>query len=727
MTPQIALHRRDFLRAVLAGSGLVLASRVGTSHVWAQSQADPTTWSPDIFLTIDSTGLLTIITHRSEMGTGIRTTLPLVLAEELDALVDRIVLEQAIGDARYGDQNTDGSNSIRGFYKSMRTIGASARNLLERAAAERWKVDPSECSVREHAVHHVASGQSIGFGDLVADAAKLEPAKKKELRYKSPEEWRYVGQPTKIYDLHDMTVGKATFAADVTPAGCVYAVIARSPVLGGRVAKVDDAEALKVPGVTSIQRLPEASAPYAFKALGGVAVIARHTHAAIRGRDALVIEWDNAPAGDNAQYDSDAYRTQLEAAVRAPGKSVRSQGDAAAALKSPTKRLERDYYLPLLAHAPMEPPAAVAITGEDGVELWACTQNPQAVQAAVAEALEIAPEKVICHVTLLGGGFGRKSKPDYCVEAALLSRELKVPVKVVWTREDDLRHDYYHACDAMHLEAGLDAEGNLVGWLGRSACPPIMSTFQAGMESPGMELGMGFTNMPYACENIAIEACDAPPHVRIGWLRSVANVFHAFGVSSFSDELAQLAGRDALEWVTQSVGNPEHRLVKISQFCAEKAGYGQEQPRGQAQGFAVHASFGSYVAVVATVALSKEGKLSFPRVDIAIDCGLAINPDRIRAQMEGSVIFGLSLTLQGAITAKDGAIVQGNFDTYPVQRMSETPAAIHVHILPSDQKSGGVGEPGVPPVAPAVCNAIARITGKRITHLPLTGQDLSWS
>ncbi len=744
-----ALSRRGFLKGLVAAGGLVLSVRLGAQSVLANVGAvGADDFSPNLFLSIDKKGIVTILAHRSEMGTGIRTALPLVVADELDAELDQVRIEQAIGDKRLGDQNTDGSKSIRDFYQPMREAGAAARAMLEQAAAKQWGVPVSECKAREHAIVHEKSGKRAGFGDLVEAAAKLSVPKVGDLTFKSPAQWRYVGKDHKIVDARDLTTGAAKFGLDVTPEGTVFAMIARSPVIGGKVKSVDSSAAKAVKGVLDVFELPGPKPPYVFQALGGVVVTAKNTWAAKKGRDALKIEWD---AGANASYDSKEYRKALEAAARKQGEVVRSRGDGKQALADAADTHVAEYYLPHLAHASMEPPAAVAHVKGDKCEVWAPVQNPQAAQETVGAALGIDPQNVRCNVTLLGGGFGRKSKPDYCAEAALLSKRLGKPVKVVWTREDDIRFDYYHSVAALRMEAALDKDGKPTAWLQRTVFPTIFSTFMPGATKGGaMELGLGFTDVPYDIPNLRCEVGEAESHVRIGWLRSVSNIYHAFAVSTFTDELATKAGRDPLEYTLELIGKPREldfdgaeypnygqpkdrfpadtgRLKAVAELCAQKAGWGKKLPKGRGQGFAVHRSFLSYVAVVAEVEVGKDGKLSIPRVDIALDCGLVVSPDRVRAQMEGSVIFGQSLTLHGEITATNGAIDQSNFHDYQMTRMHEAPREIHVHLVDSSAPPAGVGEPGVPPVAPAICSAIAKATGKRIRELPLMKQDLSWS
>lgn len=746
------LSRRRFLHGMVGAGALIVGV---PRHAFAKTTGDGATaaaasFEPGMWLALSPDGTVTITTHRSEMGTGIRTSLPAVVADELGADMTRVKVAQAIGDARYGDQNTDGSRSVRDFYDIMRTAGASARQMLIATAADQWKVPATECTARDHAVHHEASKRSVPFGELAAKARTQKVPDEKSLVFRPASEYRYVGKDFPITDLEGILRGTAPFGMDIKREGMKYAAIARSPVLGGALAKHDGAEALKVKGVEKIIVLPSAKAPYGFQALGGVAVVASSTWAAFKGRDALEIEWT---PGANASFDSDAFRKTLEETSHKTGTVVRKKGDAAAVLAKASKTHEADYYAPLLAHATMEPPVAVAHVTKDRCEAWAPVQNPQAAQASLAAALGIKPENVIVNVTLLGGGFGRKSKPDFVVEAALLSREVGAPVKVVWSREDDLHHDYFHSVSAVHLRAALDEAGKPTAILGRTVFPPIPSTFAPGAVSPSDgELSLGFVDMPFDVGNLLLERGDAPAHVRIGWLRAVCNVWHAFAACSFADELAHLAGKDPLSYVVDLIG-PDRtidpakegasyknydetlvdypvdtgRLKRTLELAAKELGWGKKLPKGQGFGLAVHRSFCSYVAMGVEVKVSKDGRLLIPRVVVAIDCGKAISPDRVRAQMEGSVIFSQSLATDGAITVKAGKVEQNNFNDYRIVRIGEDVRDIKVLIVPSEAGPGGVGEPGVPPFAPALCNAVFAATGKRIRSLPLSKHDLSWS
>src|SRR5580704_14733842 len=439
------VSRRDFLGGVFSTGALVL----GASVLPLKTSAAPSgnaTWQPSVYLGLEPDGRVIIIAHRSEMGTGIRTALPMIVAEELDADWARVKIEQAIGDKKYGSQDTDGSESIRDFYDPMREAGATARMMLESAAASKWGVPVAECRARNHEVAHAKSNRKLGFGELVALAAKQPVPKKEQLKFKSPAEYRYVGKNVPVADLDDILAGHAVFGMDARIPGMVYASIERPPVFGGKLKSYDDAEARKVRGVSSTQTIPPFKPPYGFQPLGGVAVIADNTWAAMQGRRKLKIDWDLGP---NASHDSVAYKKTLQDTARKACKVARNDGDVDAVFKNAAKVHEAEYYVPHLAHASMEPPVAVAEFKNGKVEAWAPTQNPQAVQDTVAKALGIKPEDVLCHVTLLGGGFGRKSKPDYVAEAAILSKQLGKPVKVVWSREDDIRFDFYHAVAAM--------------------------------------------------------------------------------------------------------------------------------------------------------------------------------------------------------------------------------------------------------------------------------------
>jgi isoquinoline 1-oxidoreductase subunit beta len=747
------VSRRRFLTGgMIAAGALVLGVRYYGKLSWGDqlphdTNADHATLHPNVYLGIEPDGTVWIVASRSEMGTTSRTTLPLVVADELDADWKRVKIEQAIGDKRYGDQNTDGSHSIRSFYDAMREAGASGRFMLIQAAAKEWSVPATECETDLHAVVHRATNRRAGYGDLSTAAAKLPVPKREELKLKPKSAWRYVGKGQVSYDLEALVTGKAIYGMDARVDGMMYASVEHPPVLGGKVKSYDDKEALKVTGVRqTVQIDPFQQAP-AFQPLGGIAVIADNTWAAFQGRKKLNISWDNGP---NETYNSDAYKNELRATSHNPCKVVRSIGDADAAFAKGGKIHEADYYVPLLAHASMEPMVALAEFKDGKATLWAPTQNPQAVQDIVSKELGIAKEDVICHVTLLGGGFGRKSKPDYVAEAAVLSKKTGRPVKVVWTREDDIKFDYYNAVASMYMKASLGANGKPTAWLQRSVFPPIPSIFDVNtVYGDPAHLQQGWTDIPYDLPNLRIENGPAKAHVRIGWLRSVANVYHAFAIQCFTDELAHAAGRDPLDYLLDLIGNPRTidfkgveypnygasmeaypwetgRLRRVTEVVAEKSGWGKRKHgKGTGVGIAAHRSFLTYVATVVEVEVNDQGEVRIPRVDTVLDAGLVVNPEATRAQFEGAAVFGASIVRSGEITATKGAIDQSNFQDYPVARIGEAPYQTNVYIVDNDAPPAGVGEPGVPPFVAAFCNAIFAATGKRVRDLPITKLGLS--
>jgi isoquinoline 1-oxidoreductase beta subunit len=743
--------RRGFLGTIFSAGALVFAGGVASAAILEPEADTPKTsaWTPNVFVGLDTDGSVTIVAHRSEMGTGIRTTLPMVLADELGADWNRVRVQQALGEATlYGSQNTDGSCSIRDFYEIMRASGATARVMLERAAAAQWNVPAAECKAINHEVVHTPTGRKAGFGELTTAAVRQPLPHPEDIHLRPASEFRYIGKGVPSVDLNNICTGKAVYGFDAHLPGMVYASIERSPVLGGKLKGFDDSETKKVAGVLETLTIDSAQPPYGFQALGGVAVIAENTWAASQGRKKLKVDWESGP---NALFDSALYKKSLLETVNKPQQVVRTAGDVNAALSTATKTVEANYYTPLLAHTPMEPPAALAHFKEGKVEVWTATQNPQEVLTTVSKALGIKPEDVTCHVTLLGGGFGRKSKPDYVAEAAILSKKLGKPVKVSWTREEDVHFDYFHATSAMYFKAGLDTTGKPSAWLQRVAFPPIGSIFDAKEQYGTGELSLGFLDVPFDIANFQAENGPAQAHVRIGWLRSVANIYHAFGIQCFMDELAHAANQDPIEYWLAALGEPrtldlttQHakysnygksaaqypldtgRLRKVVEVVRDQSGWANRKTSpGHAWGFAAHRSFLTYVATVVEVEIDKQGKLRIPTVHMAVDCGSAINPDRVKAQFEGAAVFGTSVALLGEITAADGRIQQSNFNNYRVARMNESPLQTHVHLIESGAQPTGVGEPGVPPMAPALCNAIFAATGKRIRELPLSKTKLA--
>jgi isoquinoline 1-oxidoreductase beta subunit len=512
MSNVILVSRRGFLKTTLSAGTLILCARVFPGEA-IEALAAAEKWYPSVYLGVEPNGTVIIVAHRSEMGTGIRTALPMVAADELDADWKRVRISQAIGDPKYGNQDTDGSKSIRDFYGALRQAGATARLMLERAAAAKWGVPIAECRAHNHQVVHT-DGRTLGFGELVTIAAKQPVPGKVELRFKTPDEFRYIGTGVPIIDLADICTGKATYGIDARMPGMVYASIERSPVIGGKLKSHNDKEARKVKGVLQTVVIEAAKPPYAFQALGGVAVIADSTWAAQQGRQKLKVTWE---LGDNASYESEAYRKSLLETAGQPQKVIRTIGDVDAEFAKASSIHDAEYYVPLLAHAPMEPPAVVADYRNGKVTAWAAAQNPQAVQDTVAKAVGITKRDVICHVTLLGGAFGRKSKPDYVAEAAVLSKKVGKPVQVTWTREDDIRFDYYNSVAGMYLKAALGTDGKPTAWLQRVVFPPITSLFDVNaVYGDPMHLGQGWVDVPFDIPNLRVENGPAKAHVRIG-------------------------------------------------------------------------------------------------------------------------------------------------------------------------------------------------------------------
>jgi len=746
-------------RGILKGAaGFVLAAHFlpGTAQAF---EAYPTQGlnmpngvrnDPHIFVSIDPDGQVTIIAHRSEMGTGSRTSLPMIIADEMEADWDRVTIVQAEGDEpKYGNQDTDGSRSLRHHIQPCREIGAAVRKMLEMAAAKKWAVSEDMVEASGHQVTHRTLGTRIGYGDLAAAAMALETPARDQLRFKTEQEFRYIGKgQVPIYDLHDITTGKAVYGADVNLPNMKFAVIARPPVVGATVKSVDDSAALAVPGVEKIIQIPVTPLGSKFKPLGGVAVIAKNTWAALQGRDALKIEWDR---GEHGSFNTADYEKELRASVAKPGASVRNQGDTEAALKSSARTLTYEYYQPHLAHAPMEPPAAVAAFKDGKCEVWAPVQSPYTARTDTAEYLGLKPDDVRVNVTLLGGGFGRKSKADFATEAAFLAKQLGGSVKVQWTREDDIRNGYSHTSSVERIDVGLDADNKVTAWRHRSAAPSFLSTFvkDEGNQHE-IEIGMGLENLPYEIANVSAEQCKAYAHTRIGWYRSVSNIPRAFAVQSATAELAAELGKDQKDFLIEMIGTdrvleakaaglpgkfwnqyePQEefpfdtaRLRAVAELAADKAGWGKSLPEGEGLGIAVHRSFVSYIAMVVHAKV-ENGTVKVPEVHVAIDCGFAANPERIRSQMQGACVFGMTTALHLGLTFEDGEVQQGNFNDYEMVRSDNFPEVVHTHIVPHpfSVHATGVGEPGVPPFIPALTNAIFNASGKRIRNLPIGDQ-----
>ncbi len=763
------VSRRGVVGGLLAGAGFVMAFRIDPASAREALTPYPTggdgmphktVADPNVFIAIDSDGAVTIVTHRAEMGTGIRTSLPMVVADEMEADWSRVKLVQAPGDEpKYGNQDTDGSRSMRHFVQPMRQCGAAMRTMLESAAATKWGVDASLVRAKNHQVvlldnDKKETGKAFGFGEL-AEAAKALPVPPQDkLLYKTPDEFTLMRKgETKIADLHDITVGKAIYGADIRLPGMKFAVMARPPVLGGKIAKYDAAATLKTPGVEGVHEIAGVyKNPRGFAILGGIAVVANSTYAAMAGRDALAIEWDH---GANVSYNSDAYAKEMAETAAQPGKVIRNQGDPDAAFKTAKEVFSADYHAQHLVQAAMEPLVAIARVAGGKAEIWAPIQSPYGARKDIAEALKLPIEDVTVHVTLLGGGFGRKSKWDFMVEAALLSQTLGgTPVLLQWTREDDMHNGFYHTVSVERIEAAIDDKGKVTGWRHRTVAPSIISTFKEddGYSFP-IEYGMGFVNTPFDIPNVRCENGKAMAHTRIGWYRSVSTIPHTFAVQSAVTEIADKLGRDPKDFLLELIGPdrkldpkalgfPEDfwnygdpyeafpidtaRLKNVIRLVAEKAGWGKAMPANHGLGIAAHCAWSSYVATIVHCEIDKGGIIRVPEVHTAIDCGFYVNPERIRSQLEGAAVMGMSNTLYSGITFKDGAVEQSNFTDFQVARMSNFPKTVHVHLVeaPHGTHSGGVGEPGIAPFSAALCNAVFAASKKRLRNLP-TGETVA--
>lgn len=726
------LTRRGFFAGL--GAGLVVAAMPRVARAAAGLD-------PHVLVHIALDGTTTIVCHRSEMGQGIKSSLPVLIGDELGTDPARVVVVQADGDKKYPDQGTDGSTSIRKQYDELRRAGAAARMMLIAAAAKRWNVKPETCTTANHQVIHKPSKRTLAFADVVEAASKLPLPKLIELR-PADELARVAAADLPLVDGKAYVTGSAQYGADVALPGLVVAVIARPPVVGGKVAKYDAERALSVRGVRKVIEMPAAAPPWGFQPWGGIAVIGEHTWAALQGRAALAITWDH---GAHASYSSPAYRDQLLAAVRGAGTKLRDVGNVDEAFARATKTIEAEYVVPHLAHLQMEPLVAVARITNGEVEVWAPTQDPQANLEQIAKFLGISADHVKVHVTLLGGAFGRKAKSDFVLEAVYLAKQLgdAVPVRVQWTREDDVKHGYYNAVSAQRLRGALDDHGNLIAWHHKTAFTPIRATFDGKTDTPSIdELQQGVTDVALAAPNVRAEACKAPVHTRIGWYRSVYNNFHAFAVGSFIDELAHARGADPRDTWLDVIG-PARKLSLADLGIKKLSNYGEALDRhpvdagrlrgvitrvtelaawsnrkGRALGLAAHRSFVSYAAAVISVVPDPLHGYRIDEAWIAIDAGTVVNKDRVHSQLEGAVVMGISNALYGGITMTDGVPDQTNFRDARVARIRDVPYRIHTDIVESTEPPSGVGEPGTPPVAAALANAIFALTHKRVREIP---------
>lgn len=699
--------RRDFLKtASVAGSGLLIGFYLPRGSLFKPMPAGP--FAPNAWLRLGTDESVLVLVDRSEMGQGVSTSLPMLVAEELEADWSKVRFEFAPADKAYanvlfGMQATGGSSSTRAGWMNLRQAGAAAREMLLSAAADTWGVSKSECRAERGAVTHAPSKRKLTYGKLVEKASTLPVPK--DVPLKEPKDWKIIGKRVKRLDTPKKVDGSAQFGIDVKVPGLLTALVARCPVQGGKAVKFDATKAKAIAGVRNVVQISS-----------GVAVVAKGYWAAKKGRDALDVTWDYGPS---AEVSSATIATQLAQLAEGKAATARHDGDAEAGLSGAASKLEATYDAPFLAHATMEPMNATAHVRSDGVDIWAPTQFQEGARGVGAQIGGVPIEKVAVHTTFLGGGFGRKFELDFIIEALETSKAAGAPVKVIWSREDDIRNQPYRPISHHRVRAGLDASGLPVAWTHRVVAPSIMArlfptTLKDGLDAEAVE---GAVDLPYAIPSVHVDYVMAETGIPVGFWRSVNHSFAAFVDESFMDELAHRAGKDPYEY-RRSLLAKAPRHLRVLELAATKAGWDKPLPKGRARGIAVFKSFESYVAQVAEVSMRADGTPRVHRVVCAIDCGPVVNPDTVEAQMQSGIVYGLTAALKGEITIDKGRVQQGNFDSYPMLHMREMPV-VEVHIVPSTDSQGGVGEPGTPPIAPAVCNAIFALTGRRIRKLPI--------
>jgi len=718
MQQAASLDRRDFLQlSALSGAGLLLGFYLPRAAASPAASAGAA-FQPNAFLRIGADDTVTVWVPKSEMGQGVLTSLPMVLAEELEVDLAAIRIEQAgaAADDRYGPQITGGSTSIRTTWEPLRRAGATARELLIAAAAEQWRVARSECEARQGAVVHSGSGRKLSYGALAAAAARRPPPEPERIQLKNPRDFRLIGRRVHRIQAPALADGSARFGLDVRLPGMLHAAVVHCPTFGGQVAGFDPAPALALPGVRRVIEIERRVEPILVPS--GVAVIAESTWAASQGAQALQIDWDGGPA---AAEGSAALRAQFERLAASGGKVVREDGDAAAALAAAATRIEAVYELPYQAHAPMEPMNCVARVEKDRCEIWSGTQDPQRAQKAAAAVLGIPEPSVTVHVPLLGGAFGRRHYPDVVVEAVLLSKAAGAPVKLTWSREQDMQHGFFRPATYQRLQGGVDDEGKPVAWIQHIL--NVRNNQFTDEDFPA-----------HAIANYRLEYSHVPQAAPHGWWRSVEYSNNTFVIQSFVDELAAAGGKDPVALRLELLGPLRRlpyydgiydtgRLRHVIQLAAEKASWGEALPQRRGRGIAAQFAFEAYIAQVAEVEVQPDGTVRVHRVVCAIDCGLPVTPNLIEAQVEGGIAYGLSATLHGEITIERGRVQQSNFHDFPLLRLDQMPK-VEVHIVPSNEPPAGAGEPPVPPIAAAVANAIFQATGKRVRRLPIRSADL---
>jgi isoquinoline 1-oxidoreductase beta subunit len=716
MSSRSSITRREFVETA---AGLVVAFQL-PPHAAQARPAAAAPFAPNAWLRIGSDGIVTLTLDKSEMGQGSQTGLAMILADELEADWSTVRLgPMPENPARWSrTMRTGGSNAIRSSWEPLRKAGAAAREMLVTAAGQTWNVDRATCRAENGAVVHTPTGRRLSFGRLAARAATLPVPTDAPL--KDPKDFRLIGTRVPRLDTPGKVDGSAVFGIDVRVPGMLIASIERSPVLGGKVKRVNADRAKAMPGVRHVVELAPSSwmepkGGWAAGCAAGVAVVADSYWQALQGRRALEIEWDD---GDSSLLESPGIRAQLAALGERPAVVAQSIGDAAAALAAAAKRIEAVYDVPFIHHATMEPMNCTAHVRADGADVWAPTQNQGDAQRVAADVAGLSKEQVRIHTTFSGGGFGRRLEPDFVSEAVRVSKAVGAPVKVIWTREDDMRNGFYRPTSYNLFSAGLDASGRPVAWTHRIAGTPLRLKFGPLEKGLDDSLVDGAIDLPYAIPNVFVDQAtlELAPVPRGPW-RSVGVSHNGFVTECFLDEIAVAGGHDPFE-LRRELLRSKPRHLRTLELAAAKAGWGTPLAPGTGRGIAL-AEWGPTVCVeVAEVSVNADGSVKVPRVVCAVDCGPAVNVGQIEAQMQGGIVFGLSAALYGEITLERGRVVQGNFDTYPVVRMPEAPV-VEVYIVPSTDAQGGTGEPAVPPIAPAVCNAIFAATGKRIRRLPI--------
>jgi isoquinoline 1-oxidoreductase beta subunit len=701
--------RRAFLQAgAAAGGGLLLSLRLPLANGDAEAADD---FVPNAFIRIDRDGQIVLTMPYVEMGQGTYTSIPMLIAEELEVDLSQVRLDHAPPNAKLygnpllgGEQATGNSNAIRAAWQPLRQAGAIARAMLVSAAAKRWNVDPASCRAQSGEVQHAPTGRRIKFGELTADAARMPVPESVAL--KRPEEFKLIGTPAKRLDTPAKVNGTAVYGIDVRPSGVKIATLAQSPVFGGRVKRVDDAAAKAVKGVRQIVRLDDA-----------VAVVADHMGAAKKGLAALVIEWDDGP---HAKLGTQDIADALEKATLNAGAVAQNIGDVANAMASAVTRVEATYQVPFLAHATMEPMNCTVHVRNDGCEVWVGSQVMARAQAAAAEVAGLPLDKVVVHNHLIGGGFGRRLETDGVARAVEIAKQVDGPVKVVWTREEDIQHDMYRPAWFDRLSAGLNAKGMPVAWDHRFAGSSVIARWAPPLFNNGLDRDTtdGAIDLTYALPSMHVEYVRVePPGIPTAFWRSVGPSHNVFVTESFIDELAAAAKQDAVAY-RLALLDKTPRAKAVLALAAEKAGWGQPMSERVGRGVSLQHVFATYMAQVAEVEVGKNGAVRVRRVVCAVDCGAVVNPDTVRAQIQSAIVFGVTAALYGEITLKDGRVEQTNFDTYQILRMNEAPV-VEVHIVQSSEAPGGMGEAGTSAIVPAVTNAIFAATGKRLRKLPI--------